>query len=90
MITALLLPAALASLVAAAGTDAGTQGWAGPGWYVSSDAPASADPALGPAFILFDGPHGDFASCQALYTRLYSPIGACRYVTLKPGLHRAT
>ena len=89
MITPLLLPTVLASLVAAANT-ADSEGWAGPGWYVSSDAPETAAPILGPAHILFDGPHRDLGSCQAVYLKLYAPIGACRYVKLKPGRHVAT
>jgi len=87
-----LLPLALLVLAppaAAANIAADAQGWAGPGWYVSSDAPASTDPAFGPANILFNGPHHDRGACEAVYLKLYAPIGACRYVTLKPGPHAA-
>jgi hypothetical protein len=62
-------------------TDA--QGWNGPGWYVTGSAPAQ--PKAAPVYILFEGPHVSQSDCVAVYDRLYSPIGICRYLNEKPG-----
>ena len=66
---------------AAAGTQADTQGWNGPGWYISdATAPAAA--------ILFEGPHNLQSECIAVYDRLYSPIGICRFLDAQPRTFR--
>ena len=71
------------SAAALAGPPADAQGWGGPGWYVSSDAPAQ--PGVAPAYILFNGPQDSRPGCEEVYYRLYSPIGTCRHLDVKPG-----
>jgi hypothetical protein len=74
VIAGLLAPVALAD----------AQGWDGPGWYVSGAAPVNTPPAT-PAYILFNGPHSSQSECAVIYDRLYSPIGVCRFLEVKPG-----
>jgi len=64
---------------------ADAQGWSGPGWYVSGSASPASISAKEPDYILFEGPHDSQASCIAIYDKLYSPIGVCRFLTKKPG-----
>lgn len=59
------------------------QGWDGPGWYISGG--GAPDQAAMPAYILFHGPHGERRDCLEIHDRLYSPIGTCRYLNVKPG-----
>jgi hypothetical protein len=61
------------------------QGWNGPGWYVAGSAPLEPQPAATPAYILFNGPHDSQSGCALVYDRLYSPIGMCRLLDIKPG-----
>ena len=61
------------------------QGWNGPGWYVAGSAPLIAKLSTTPAYILFDGPHDSQSGCVLVYDRLYSPIGMCRLLDIKPG-----
>ena len=66
------------------------QGWNGKGWYVTGSAPlattspATTSPAT-PAYILFNGPYTSGSECTLVYDRLYSPIGVCRLLDIKPG-----
>lgn len=75
--------AALALMLAPAASQAqpDDQGWNGPGWYISG---GSSDKTVLPAYILFDGPHAQQQACLALHDQLYAPIGACRYLNVKP------
>jgi len=68
-----------------AATVADAQGWNGPGWYVAGSAPLAPKPPATPAYILFDGPHDSGGECSLVYDRLYSPIGVCRFLNIKPG-----
>jgi hypothetical protein len=77
--------AILAAALTAAAPAPDADGWGGAGWYVSSDAPAVAHGAR--ANILFNGPHLEQQDCAEIYHRLYSPIGACRYLPVKPSAH---
>lgn len=61
------------------------QGWNGPGWYVTGSAPQGTKLPATPAYILFDGPHASGSECTQVYDRLYSPIGICRLLDIKPG-----
>jgi hypothetical protein len=78
---------AIAALVAStaysatAGARADVHGWNGPGWYISDSASESS---AAPATILFEGPHDLRSGCVAVYDRLYSTIGACRFLNAKP------
>jgi hypothetical protein len=65
--------------------NADSQGWNGPGWYVSGSAPPTLEPTASPAYILFEGPHVSRSDCIAVYDRLYSPVGICRFLSTKPG-----
>ena len=64
---------------------ADSQGWQGPGWYVTGSAPLATKPPATPAYILFDGPHASGSECTQVYDRFYSPIGVCRLLDIKPG-----
>jgi len=85
-----LTRSALAALVAsticcaAAGALADVQGWNGPGWYISDSASSASGPLAASAYILFEGPHDLRSDCIAMYNRLYSPTGACRFLNAKP------
>ena len=61
------------------------QGWNGPGWYVAGSAPLVLKSPATPAYILFNGPHASGSECKLVYDRLYSPIGICRLLDIKPG-----
>jgi hypothetical protein len=61
------------------------QGWNGAGWYVTGSAPLAATSPATPAFILFNGPYASGSECTLVYDRLYSPIGVCRLLDIKPG-----
>jgi hypothetical protein len=76
---------ALALTPAMAGPDA--DGWGGKGWYVSSDSSAITTTRGVHPSILFDGPHLQQRDCTEVYDRLYSPIGACRYLAVKPAAY---
>jgi len=84
----MLLKSTLAALALIAAAPAASlaqpddQGWNGPGWYISGG--GSSDAAVLPSYILFDGPHGEQQDCLTLHDRLYAPIGACRYLNVKP------
>jgi hypothetical protein len=65
------------------GAMADAQGWNGPGWYVSDTAPVNTRSAT-PNFVLFNGPHLSQSDCVLIYDRLYSPIGLCRFLGIKP------
>jgi hypothetical protein len=82
--TAIAALAASAAYSAAAGAHA-VRGWNGPGWYISDSASSASGPPTAPATILFEGPHNLRSDCVAVYDRLYSPIGACRFLNTKPG-----
>jgi hypothetical protein len=73
------------SAVAQAVPQADSQGWGGPGWYVSGGSPQASGPFAEPAWILFNGPHAQESACMDIYERLYSPIGRCRLLQAKPG-----
>lgn len=60
------------------------QGWNGRGWYVTGSAPLAPQPVAAPNYILFEGPHALQSECLAIYDRLYSPIGICRFLDAKP------
>ena len=68
-------------LAANAQTNAGadSQGWNGPGWYITDTA---ATPSH--AYILFEGPHALQSGCVEAYDHFYSPIGICRLLKAKP------
>jgi hypothetical protein len=66
---------------AAASRDA--QGWGGPGWYVTGSAPPEPS-STAPDYILLEGPHKLQSDCLKVYNQLYSPIGACRFLDVKP------
>ncbi len=74
--------ALIAAAPAAAAAQPDDQGWNGPGWYISGG--GSSDAAVLPRYILFDGPHDQQQTCLSLHDQLYAPIGACRYLTVKP------
>ena len=61
------------------------QGWDGAGWYVTSSAPLAPKPPATPAYTLFEGPHPSQSGCTLIHDRLYSPIGICRFLDIKPG-----
>jgi hypothetical protein len=60
------------------------QGWNGSGWYVTSSAYPGARPEDMPTYILFDGPYPLQSGCLEIYDRLFSPLGVCRFLNLKP------
>jgi len=60
------------------------QGWNGSGWYITSAMSPAAQPEDVPPFILFNGPYPLQNGCLEVYDRLYSPIGICRFLNLKP------
>ena len=60
------------------------QGWNGSGWYVTSATSPAARSEEVPTFILFNGPYPLQNGCLEVYDRLYSPIGICRFLNLKP------
>jgi len=60
------------------------QGWNGSGWYITSATSPAARSEGVPAFILFNGPYPLQNGCLEDYDRLYSPIGICRFLDLKP------
>lgn len=82
----MLLKSTLAALALVAAAPAAAQpdeqGWNGPGWYISGG--GSSDETVQPAYILFDGPHDEQQTCLTLHDQLYAPIGACRYLNVKP------
>ncbi len=63
-------------------TDA--EGWNGSGWYVTSATSPTMRPDDAPAYILFNGPYPLQSGCLEVYDKLYSPIGSCRFLNLKP------
>ena len=63
---------------------ADADGWAGEGWYVSSDISAATTARSARPNILFDGPHVRESQCAARYEAFYAPIGQCRHFTEKP------
>ena len=62
-----------------------SQGWNGPGWYVAGSAPLAPKSPATPAYTLFHGPHDSQSGCVLIHDRLYSPIGVCRLLDIKPG-----
>ena len=63
------------------------QGWSGSGWYVTSGAypgTRGEDQPAAPVYILFSGPYPLQNECLEIHGRLYSPIGVCRFLGLKP------
>lgn len=60
------------------------QGWNGSGWYLTSTIYPGTRAEDEPAFILFGGPYPLQNGCLEIYDRLYSPIGVCRFLNLKP------
>jgi hypothetical protein len=72
-----------APAIAQAGTQPDSQGWGGPGWYVSGGSPSASRP-FEPAWVLFNGPHAQESACLDIHNRLYSPIGRCRLLQAKP------
>jgi hypothetical protein len=63
---------------------ADAQGWSGSGWYLTSTTYPGTRAEDEPAFILFGGPYPLQNRCLEIYDRLYSPIGVCRFLNLKP------
>jgi hypothetical protein len=63
---------------------ADAQGWNGSGWYLTNTIYPGTRSEDEPAFILFDGPYPLQNGCLEIYDRLYSPIGVCRFLNLKP------
>ena len=59
-------------------TLADAQGWSGPGWYITNAASSAH------ALVLFEGPHTLQSKCIETHDRLYSPIGMCRFLDVKP------
>ena len=57
---------------------ADAQGWNGPGWYITNAVSSTH------ASVLFEGPHALQSRCIETYHRLYSPIGMCRFLDVKP------
>jgi len=62
------------------------QGWNGSGWYITSATSPAARSEDAPAFILFNGPYPLQNGCLEVYDRLYSPIGICRFLDVKPAV----
>ena len=60
------------------------QGWNGPGWYLTNTPSPGIRSEATPVYILFGGPCPMKAGCLEIYDRLYSPIGFCRFLNLKP------
>jgi hypothetical protein len=60
------------------------QGWNGSGWYLTNTRYPGKGSDNEPALILFGGPYPLQNGCLELYDRLYSPIGVCRFLNLKP------
>lgn len=73
------------TLVLALAPAADSQGWNGAGWYVTGSAPLAPKPPATPAYTLFEGPHQSQSGCALVHDRLYSPIGMCRFLDIKPG-----
>jgi hypothetical protein len=63
---------------------ADAEGWNGSGWYVTSATSPTVRPDDAPAYILFNGPYPLQSGCLEVYDKLYSPIGSCRFLNLKP------
>jgi hypothetical protein len=63
---------------------ADAEGWNGSGWYVTSATSPTVRPDGAPAYILFNGPYPLQSGCLEVYDKLYSPIGSCRFLNLKP------
>jgi len=60
------------------------QGLNGSGWYLTNTTYPGKGSDNEPAFILFGGPYSLQNGCLEIYDRLYSPIGVCRFLNLKP------
>jgi len=77
-VLAVLFQGCVLAIGAQAAALADAQGWSGPGWYITSTETATH------AYILFEGPHISQSQCSEAYDRLYSPIGMCRFLDVKP------
>lgn len=86
VLLALTIPmlACLLGAAAAPPPEPDAQGWNGAGWYVTSTASPPAQSDEVPVYILFNGPYPLQSGCLEVYDRLYSPIGTCRFLKLKP------
>ena len=84
-IIARVLGAGLVACALVPVTAADRQGWNGAGWYVTGSAPLAGNSPATPAYILFNGPYASGSECALVYDRLYSPIGICRLLDVKPG-----
>jgi len=82
-LTTMMLGGLLAS-AAAPFPKADAQGWNGSGWYLTSAPYPGTRSEDEPASILFGGPYPLQDGCLEIYDRLYSPIGVCRFLNLKP------
>ena len=60
------------------------QGWNGSGWYLTSGPVYGARSEDWLAYVLFGGPYPLQSGCLEVYDRLYSPIGTCRFLDVKP------
>lgn len=60
------------------------QGWNASGWYLTSRTYPGTRAEDEPALILFGGPYPLQNGCLEIYDRLYSPIGVCQFLNLKP------
>jgi len=60
------------------------QGWNGSGWYITNATSPAAQSEDVPTFILFNGPYPLQNRCLEVYDQLYSPIGVCRFLDVKP------
>jgi len=62
------------------------QGWNGFGWYLTSGSVygARSEEEDRLAYVLFGGPYPLQNGCLEVYDRLYSPVGVCSFLNVKP------
>jgi hypothetical protein len=84
----ILTPVCLFAMGAAPLPRADAQGWSGSGWYLTSQTPRSAPHPDSANYILFQGPYNFQAACLDVQDRLYSPAGACRFLSIKPQAYK--
>jgi hypothetical protein len=66
--------------------DPDAQGWNGPGWYLTNAPSLYIGSEATLAYILFSGSYTMKTGYLEVYDRLYSPIGFCRFLNLKPAV----